>query len=76
MDVERLNVLWSAVLQAPVTGDTHFFVAGGDSLSGALLVAQANSEFGASLTLQELIDHATFDEFSRLLSAAVGAGRQ
>jgi hypothetical protein len=72
LDEERLRVLWSAALQGPVAGDTHFFVAGGDSLSGALLVAQTNSEFGADLTLVDLIDHATFNEFSRLLSAGDG----
>jgi hypothetical protein len=75
-EVEELRALWSKVLGVAVTGETHFFVAGGDSLSGALLNTQTNTRFGVDLTLRQLFDHATFDEYCQVVGTALAAGRR
>jgi hypothetical protein len=70
VDVEQLRGLWSAALETAVNADTHFFVDGGDSFAGAMLVADVNEVAGTELTLQDLIEN------SRLVTEAVrAAGR-
>ena len=72
-EVQHVRQLWSSVLQGPVDDDTHFFVAGGDSLSAALVVAKVNRRFHAGITLRQLFENPTFEAFSNVLVQGLAA---
>ncbi|SHG98739.1 amino acid adenylation domain-containing protein [Hydrocarboniphaga daqingensis] len=57
---QRLSMVWSAVLQAPVS-DIHanFFEIGGHSLLAVRLIARIEAEFGRRLSLTAVFQHPT-----------------
>ena len=67
-----LAALWVSVLQVRSVGpDDNFFVLGGDSLSGARLLASVKAVFGVDLSLQSLFQNAvTVAGMARAIEAA------
>jgi amino acid adenylation domain-containing protein len=71
--------IWAEILERPdINRDNDFFDLGGDSLQGALVVAQIHAEFGVEVSLGSIADHATvsalaafIDECRRTKSAKI-----
>lgn len=57
-----------------LSGNEHFFVAGGDSLSGLQLAARVQERFGIHLPLETLFANPDGDALSRWLEEQCGAG--
>jgi amino acid adenylation domain-containing protein len=57
--VQRVVRIWQSVLRTAVAPDDDFFALGGDSLSGADVLAEIHDEFGAELSWQLLIESPT-----------------
>jgi yersiniabactin nonribosomal peptide/polyketide synthase len=70
-DGAHLRAIWSDLLSCEVRADTHFFVSGGDSLSGALLIARVNHRFGTGLTIADLFENPEFGDFRTWLTHQV-----
>ncbi|MET3493977.1 amino acid adenylation domain-containing protein [Variovorax boronicumulans] len=66
--------IWSQAMRVPALGpDDDFLGAGGNSLTAALIVAQANQHLGAALTLRHLFEARTAARFAALASGAPAA---
>jgi len=70
--------IWKSVLRIEaVAADRDFFLAGGDSLSAALLFAGIEAQFGVRLTLSQIFDEgATVAGLARLVAERRGAEPQ
>ena len=66
----RLCAIWRTVLKDPEIGiQDDFFDSGGDSLLAMNLVLRVESAFKIKVTLDQVLDHFTVEEFARILRA-------
>ncbi len=66
----RLCAIWRAVLKDPEIGiQDDFFDSGGNSLLAMNLVLRVESAFKIKVTLDQVLDHFTVEEFARILRA-------
>jgi len=70
----RAIEVWAAVLGAPVSRDTEFFAAGGDSLRALRLLSACGEKFGVELRPTDLYTHSTPVAFAALLAARMEHG--
>ena len=64
----RLCAIWQTVLKVPAIGiQDDFFECGGDSLLAMNLVLRVESAFRIKVTLDEVLDRFTVEEFARIL---------
>ncbi|WP_237107559.1 acyl carrier protein [Nonomuraea sp. MG754425] len=66
---ESLRALWERLLGSPVVEKSNFFLCGGDSLAGALLLEQIHAHFSVRLNLIVLYRYPTFGQFAAYLAA-------
>lgn len=59
----------SKLLEQPVTPQTHFFAAGGDSLQGARLITMLRRELGRAIGLSSLMRHPRLADLTAALVA-------
>lgn len=71
--VDRVALVWSAVLGVTVAPETNFFEAGGDSLRVLRLLAGCRKEFGVDLTPAGLYRHPVASSFAELLRKCMEA---
>ena len=74
----EIQRLWDEVLETSTTDlDEDFFLAGGDSLKAAQLLAAVRRVLGVSLSLGQIFDDATtIAGLARLVERATGAGQR
>ncbi len=75
LDETGMNMarIWAEVLSIPaatITPDTHFFTAGGHSLSAAVLISALHKEFNVDIPLVKIFETPTLGELSRYLESA------
>lgn len=71
----RLALVWSEVLQAPVTdADADFFALGGHSVLAVRLLAKVRAAFDVRLPLAELFEHSTLSRMAIRIEAKEQAG--
>ena len=72
--LQQVLQLWQQVLPAAsLQPDTHFFLAGGDSLQLARLLLRVQQQLGVSLRLQDIGDFSTPLRMARVCASTAGA---
>lgn len=63
---EQIGKIWALALGKPVGADDNFFALGGHSLLGVKVLAaiQEKLKLDAELSLSELVEHPSLEEFS------------
>ncbi len=60
---EKLLEIWSKALKQPIAKHTHFFEAGGNSLSAITLIVRTNAAYQCQLHPQDLLEYPRFEAF-------------
>ena len=72
---EQIGVIWAQALGKPVAADDNFFALGGHSLLGVKVLAavQEKLKLDAELSLSELMEHPSLEEFSNFIETSLMA---
>ncbi|MFI6908730.1 amino acid adenylation domain-containing protein [Nonomuraea sp. NPDC050394] len=68
---EAVARLWRALLDIPVTADSHFFAAGGHSIAATRLISRVNTTFGTDLPVSSLFATPVLRDFAAHVEDAV-----
>ena len=69
----QLKTIWESVLQFPLTDETaDFFLSGGDSVDGVVLLTEIEEKFGLTLSEEEFIGHSKFKQLLTLINVKMG----
>jgi aryl carrier-like protein len=71
----QIEKIWAQALGKPVAADDNFFALGGHSLLGVKVLAaiQEKLKLEAELSLSELVEHPTLEEFSDFIETTLMA---